>query len=162
MSRPLSYDDTPRDGYDPSDVHEAMRSDRGTGRHAPLLPPADDRPTIPPEVSDRLQGLEDEIHGLKTRITTAAVGIAAIMGVVMTVCGWVLTTVIDTRQQAAINRDRIDGHAVLAGHERGMSELGDIRSDQRAMDAGVRSELAAINRRLDDIATVLNERRQQR
>lgn len=109
------------------------------------------------------QSLSDSVDELRTTVTqlqtTMKIGVAivvAALGFVVSGAVWTMRTALESQERLTALTATVERHTGPGeGHASTIAAVADVRAEQRALDAGVRSELAGINRRLDDIAAAL-------
>lgn len=111
------------------------------------------------QLSTSVEDLHTQVTQLQTTIRIAGAIVVLVFSMVASAAAWTMSSALQSQERLEALAARVDRHPT-EGHAETTAAVADVRAEQRAMDAGVRSELAAINGRLERIERALLEDRE--
>ena len=111
------------------------------------------------QLSMSVDELRTQLASVQTTIKIAGAIVVLVFSMVASAAAWTMSSALQSQERVQALAERVDRHP-SEGHAETTAAVADVRMEQRAMDAGVRSELAAINGRLERIERALLEDRE--
>lgn len=110
---------------------------------------------------EQIDHLSTQMTQLQTTVRIAVGIMVAALSFVVSGAVWTMRTALESQERLSALTATVERHTGPGeGHAETTAAVAEVRMEQRAMDAGVRSELAAINGRLERIERALAEDRE--